>query len=1127
MSLRGALRTAFVAATLATAASAVAQPPARPSVLSTLNATADAYAARGDHARALVYYQQALEIRERTLPPDDPAIAESLDKLASTHRAMQNHARALPLVERSLEIRERAFSPDHPAVAMTLNKLAETYFSLRQYEQALALQHRTLAIYDRSTPRQPELIAITCINSAVTHLKLDQHAQAQSFRERALDVIDRLSPVTQARLTAFVDRLAIAYADLGRHGDALPLMLRALATVEQATSTEDSDIAARLIAVANTYSKLGQYERALVAAQRASQIQTRVLPPDHSDIAAGLGQLATVHAQLGQYEQALILRRRVLELREASLPPNDPNLATALNNLAATYQDLGDYSDARRLFERVLTLREQALPANDDSTAIALNNLASAHTDLSEFARALFLYERALRLVEATRPANHPDRAVFLSNLASLYATLGRHELARDMAERALALREQSLPADHPDIARSLFVLANIHERAGNYSSAFSLHERVLSIREHALPPDHPDIAAAQYELAVSHAVLGRREQSLPLLRRSLEIRQRVLPSDHPSIAQSLATLGNHYVWLRAYDDAAPLLHRAIAIAQSNPAASDPLWVAQYWLGRLYAQTNRPDLAIVWSKEAVGTIQGVRGQLKRLDRELQAGFLTNYQFVYSELADQLVAAERIEEAQQVLQMLKEQELHDTLQRAAASDPRSTRLELTGLERNRFERYYELRDQQSSLAVERAALERKRLLGEISADEQQRLQALDRDLQSLREAMLVFLTELEKESAPLAQGEGRTETPPALAERNLQAALRVVRSNRSFEDAVAVQYVLTDARLSVLLTMPGAPVLARQIEIDADALRTLIVRTLERLRTPHSDLALFRQDLRQLYALLIAPIETDLRTARAKMLIVVPNGPLRYVPFAALMNGDRYLVQDYTLTMFNEAVKKSFASQTAEKWQPVAMGFTRSIEEENLPALVAARDEVRAVALKSGMPGRSYIDDEFTRAVLDRALGSSFNVLHLATHFKFTPGRPDASRLYLGDGTTLTLADIARERLRFDRFALVALSACESGVGGGLDADGRELESLGALVQNQGAHAVIATLWKINDNSTAEWMKQFYKHRVIRRLSKAQALRTAQLSFIEAPRGRNPSRTHPYYWAPFLLMGDWR
>jgi CHAT domain-containing protein len=180
------------------------------------------------------------------------------------------------------------------------------------------------------------------------------------------------------------------------------------------------------------------------------------------------------------------------------------------------------------------------------------------------------------------------------------------------------------------------------------------------------------------------------------------------------------------------------------------------------------------------------------------------------------------------------------------------------------------------------------------------------------------------------------------------------------------------------------------------------------------------------------------------------------------------------------------------------------------------------------------------------------------VVHLATHFRFRPGTADASYLVLGDGQALPLGRLNSAAFDLGAVDLLALSACETGLGGGRDADGREIESFGALARLKGAQSVLASLWQVEDTSTARLMGRFYALRQDG-LSKAEALRQAQRELLQGKlkvpqpkkvadnRGkvlrpqtsadtneqlpayvRDPARpyAHPYFWAPFILMGNW-
>jgi CHAT domain-containing protein len=235
------------------------------------------------------------------------------------------------------------------------------------------------------------------------------------------------------------------------------------------------------------------------------------------------------------------------------------------------------------------------------------------------------------------------------------------------------------------------------------------------------------------------------------------------------------------------------------------------------------------------------------------------------------------------------------------------------------------------------------------------------------------------------------------------------------------------------------------------------------------------------------------------------------------------------VQDYTLALYNEAARQALVKPGSRAWRVAAMGLSEPVED--LPALVAVPDELRGVVRGPGRSGDAWLNGAFDRARLVGTLGgerSAYNVLHVASHFVLQPGVPAQSRLYLGDKSRLTLADIAREDLRFGHFELVTFSACETARGGGRDATGQEMESLSAKTQNQGAQAVLATLWKVDDASTAAFMQRFYASRGERRLNKAQALRAVQLAMIERRlQGAQGDWSAPFHWAPFVLMGNWR
>jgi CHAT domain-containing protein len=206
-----------------------------------------------------------------------------------------------------------------------------------------------------------------------------------------------------------------------------------------------------------------------------------------------------------------------------------------------------------------------------------------------------------------------------------------------------------------------------------------------------------------------------------------------------------------------------------------------------------------------------------------------------------------------------------------------------------------------------------------------------------------------------------------------------------------------------------------------------------------------------------------------------------------------------------------------------------------------------------------LPGRVHLDEAFTDAALRAALRQGPPVVHIASHFQLHPGDDTASFLLLGDGSHLPLAQLKTWPQPFQGVELLTLSACNTAVGS-RGAEGKEVEGLAVLAQRQGAKAVVATLWPVVDVSTKELMQTFYRLRERQPgLPKVEALRQAQLTLLRgsgrpgaathqesrggvlvADAGSGPGATlprfrpdpgapyaHPAFWAPFVLIGNWR
>ena len=258
----------------------------------------------------------------------------------------------------------------------------------------------------------------------------------------------------------------------------------------------------------------------------------------------------------------------------------------------------------------------------------------------------------------------------------------------------------------------------------------------------------------------------------------------------------------------------------------------------------------------------------------------------------------------------------------------------------------------------------------------------------------------------------------------------------------------------------------------------------------------------RRHLRTLYDLLLRRVEPLLGDRR---LVVVPHRALHYVPFHALDDGDSYVVERREVSYAPSAAVLGYCLARPER--PFEHALLMGVADEQTPRV---RDEIEALAPLFPDPV-ALLDSHATVAAL-RERAPSADLLHLACHGQFRPDSPLFSSLKLGDGW-LTVRDAYTLNVGA---SLVTLSACETGVSA--VAPGDELLGLVRGFFYAGAPSLLLSLWTVDDEATAELMKDFYT--TLRAGARpAAALRAAQLRQMR-------ERPHPFFWSPFVLTGRW-
>ncbi len=1137
-------------------------------------ALGNAHQAVGEYRRAIEYFQRSLVIREKTLGVAHADIAYELGAMGISHQALGEYAQALPLHERALAIREKALGAEHLGVAVSLNNLGRTLEALGQFAKAAAVFERALAINEKAQgPVNANAAALTN-NLASVYKALGQYARALSLFEQSVKIREQVYGREHIEVAVGYNNLASIHEPMGAYAKALPLHERALAMFEKLLGPDHPTVATSLNNQAQVLRELGQYPKAIELTHRALAIEEKALGGTHPSYAITLGNLANLYSANAEFARALDLHLRALAIREKALGATHPDVTMSLSNLASLYGAVADYAKAHELSTRVLAIREKTLGPEHPSVALtlnnrvwlyqsmgefekalplalrslaiyekvhgsdhadvalAVNNLAALHEDMGDYAKALALHQRALSIREKVFGGDHPDVASTLNNLAVLYGVLNEFKKALSLAQRGLAINEKARGVSHPEVATNLNNIARLYDLMRDPGKALPLHQRALAIREARLGPEHPETTISRHNLGRLYESLRDYPRALAEYERALAVREKILGPEHPDIARSLNAIADASAALGRHDTVKPLRLRAQRIARlrNDP---DSLWRAQNGLRAAYAsdardlreareaQRGRVDLAIFYGKQAVNTIQGLRARIAGLDRGTRGAFLQDKSQVYRGLANLLIEQGRLAEAQQVLNLLKEEEFNDFIRLNEAPGGRVQGIEFTAFEQPWHERMQRHMEGLARVGAELSALERKAMLS-ITAGDKTRIAALARERAGANAQLDAFYRELEAAFA------GTRPSIAAGADADVRAMQKTLAALG--EGVVAIHYAVADHRLSLLLTTPAAQI-ARSVALD----RRDLEQKLEFFRVALRNPAISAEPMaRELHKLLIAPLAEDLKQAQARTLMLALDGSLRYIPFAALHDGSRYLIERYDVALYTDVARDNLQFRPGGAVTIAGLGVTRQIEDfEPLPAVKSELESIVRQGATGLIRGELKLDQQFSARTLREALAQKHPLVHIASHFVFRPGNESTSFLLLGDGDKLTLNRIREDKLDFSHVDLMTLSACETALGGGRNAQGEEIEGLGALVQKQGAKGVIATLWPVADESTGLLMRNFYQLREQKKLSKSAALRQAQLVLLKEgavnrdnARGAAGPHAHPFYWAPFILMGNW-
>ncbi|MEL6814356.1 MAG: CHAT domain-containing protein [Cyanobacteria bacterium J06598_3] len=333
-------------------------------------------------------------------------------------------------------------------------------------------------------------------------------------------------------------------------------------------------------------------------------------------------------------------------------------------------------------------------------------------------------------------------------------------------------------------------------------------------------------------------------------------------------------------------------------------------------------------------------------------------------------------------------------------------------------------------------------------------------------------------------------------------------------NQIDQTAAVVYSIVLDDRLSVILRLPGQPLQQFSTAVTARDL-SRVTRTLRNQLVIRSRREYF-EPAHQLYDWLVSPIREALEASNISTIVFVLDGPLQNIPMAALYDGDRFLIEDYSVALTPGLKLLNPQPLANEQLTALVAGLTES--RQGLSALPHVAQEVENI--KASLSGNTVLlDEDFTRQALPEKLQKNrYPIVHIATHGQFGSS-PEETYLVAWDEPIKVqeVSQILQANLG-DREALelLVLSACETASG-----DQRAALGLSGIAVKAGARSTLGTLWAINDEATSRFIGYFYEQLTQPGATRASALRNAQLQLLNDPQYR-----HPIYWAPYILLGSW-
>lgn len=830
------------------------------------------------------------------------------------------------------------------------------------------------------------------------------------------------------------------------------------------------------------YAGLFRHDEALAHHERAGMVADELY--DVSRKAHYVSAVGDYYWNLGDYEKAIEKKREARELYHQEF--DYVNEGICISNIGGLLGNFGEFDKMVSHYQEALKLHRRTKYANGESSV--LNSLGWAYISDGDYSEGLDYQKQSLEVARNYNDKWNELRAY--GAIGTIYSDLGDTTNAKRYLtyyiETATALGDKTSRADGLNSLGLVYLeyIKDYEKAMDHFSESRDLAQLVgYTVGE--------GCALASIGMTLSRQ--GRYEEALKFQEEGLTL-VREAHSRYTEM-QGLDEIGETYQGMKHYGKALEFHLAAIEIAQTLGEKTYQ-WRFEFNAGKAYEGKGELENAVSYYQMSVKTLTGITNKMGSEELKQQFTEMERQTEVYRRLIDLLIRMGRPDEAIKYLEESKSKIVKDAFgdikPKTDDAELNETLKEVEKIEKKKEAIQKELSEEKKKPAAEQDRVKIDKLsatLGNTEGEFNQWMLKLKFQNPEMYNALTI---------PPTTLGDVQGTIP---------------------ETAVLLEYFISTDKLYIFC-IGQKYFVAKSVEVTESELTGLVEYYLGIVQDPESDIEELHEPAIELYEYLLAPVEEELE--RFDNVVIVPFGALYYLPFHALVrerNGTRQFVIEW----------KNLSYTTSATFLDILKAEERDIERligiGNPDGSLPAAEEEVSILKEEIFKGKALIwtlNEATKEKFLEHA--KDYDIVHLATHGTILSNPLESYLLFAGSTEheqRLTLLEVAGYTALRDRTDLVFLSACQTATQRG-KGSGSELISLAEAIAMAGPPTLVATLWEVNDISTSKLVVSFYTELKEKRGNMLEALRTAQLSLIGSD-----EHAHPFYWAPFVLLGNWR